>query len=868
MSQATLSGGYYNSNLFSNTYLDSRVQQLDGWDCDTQAEISLQTLQGLWERESDAVSAYKEDQLIDQWIAPALEVLGYETLSETSLPSSGGYVDRLLLGSDGDRRDAAKLQSEGDLRAMYGRGLGILEAKQWDADFGASLHREGNYRDASQQIKHYLERTPEGIDWGILTDGKKWRLYGTKDYQTRTYYEVDLPELIESGSVEAFKRFFAFFRAEALQDYGGTNFLETVYAESETAAQELGEDLQDQVFTALRVLGRGLIETNDLDVGAEGDVSRDDLKEQSLVLLYRLMFLLYAESRQLINPDDPRARQQYEEAFSLEHLRDDVLETLGGEERFDYHYNEYATGMWARLTDLFGLVDTGNDDLGIPPYNGGLFDDEDHSFLADNEVNDRHLAEVIYRISTTTGEDGEVVRADYGDLDTRHLGSIYEGLLEHQFTIAEQSMAAVREDGGQTWVPATDVSAAEAVETVEAGDLYVVNDDGERKATGAYYTPDYVVTYIVEETVDPLVEEIREDLQAEGFDRHGASGEYVLAFASRITDLKILDPAMGSGHFLTKATGYLTRQVLDEAAALGVGGTFKEDHVRRQIAKECIYGVDLNEMAVELAKLSMWLETLAADQPLAFLDHHLKAGNSLVGSDIEEIEGLESDTNGDSGQSSLAEFGATREGTIERLMEIYGEFLAIENEDLDDVKAMERKYEQIQEDDLRKRLVAMANVRTAEDFGLDVPGGAYERMARSLESDSDWADVEETDWFRSAQSLAEDESFFHWKLEFPEVYYNSRGDPLSRSGFDSIVGNPPYVPTEQIPRTHREYLTSTFEVLYRKYDLSVAFLQQTFRLCRSEGQVGMITPVAWETGENYSRFRSYNFVEGNAGVEK
>jgi len=143
---------------------------------------------------------------------------------------------------------------------------------------------------------------------------------------------------------------------------------------------------------------------------------------------------------------------------------------------------------------------------------------EEHTFLADNEVADRYIAEVIHRLGTTENEEGEPVPADYADLDTRHLGSIYEGLLEHEFRIASEPYAAVAEDGGQVWKPGTEVSVAEAVETVEKGELYVVNDDGERKATGAYYTPDYVVNYIVEETIDPLLDEIRAELEEDGLD--------------------------------------------------------------------------------------------------------------------------------------------------------------------------------------------------------------------------------------------------------------------------------------------------------------------------------------------------------------
>jgi len=260
----------------------------------------------------------------------------------------------------------------------------------------------------------------------------------------------------------------------------------------------------------------------------------------------------------------------------------------------------------------------GRRDLDIPPYNGGLFSPEDHTFLAENQVKDPYIAEVVFWLSTTVNDEGEHVPADYADLDTRHLGSIYEGLLEHEFRIAgPEGVAAVAEDGGQVWKSGDEVSVANAVETVDEGGLYVVNDEGERKATGAYYTPDYVVTYIVEETIDPLLDEIHEDLREEGYER--GSVEYAAEFFNRVQELSVLDPAMGSGHFLTKATGYLSKQVMDEVRALDQqGGFLDEQHIRRQISKEVIYGVDINEMAVELSKLSMWLETLAADQPLAF----------------------------------------------------------------------------------------------------------------------------------------------------------------------------------------------------------------------------------------------------------
>jgi type I restriction-modification system DNA methylase subunit len=870
MSQATLSDGpYRNSNLFSNHYLDERLKGRDEWDCDDEAREAMDDLQALYELEGELVESYGEDALIDNWIDEVLDILGFGTQEEVTLPAGGGFVDELLFESPTARRDAAGVYLKTkDTTDLFERGIGIVEAKQWDAAFDVQFSEQRPYRNASHQTKHYLENTPPNIQWGVLTNGRKWRLYGTNDYETQTYYEVDLPELLERGDLEAFKYFYVFFQPAAFHESGGTTFHDEVWSESETASQELGENLQDNVFTALRVLGRGFIETNDdLDIDADDEEALDELKEQSLVFLYRLMFVLYAESRRLIHPEDQSAQDEYDQNFSLDELRLNIHDTLGEvDEGFENEFSEYSTTMWSRLEDLFRLIDEGEENLGIPPYNGGLFDHEEHDFLTEHEVSNQYLAEVIYRLSTTQNDEGRYVLADYGDLDTRHLGSVYEGLLEHQFRIAPEQYAAVTEDGGQVWKSATEVSVADAVETVPKDGLYVVNDEGERKATGAYYTPDYVVTYIVEETVGPLIEEIRENLIEQGFEP--GTQEYIEPFFRRVTELRILDPAMGSGHFLTKATGYLSEQVMAEVreAETEFGVAFDEQHIRREIAKECIHGVDLNGMAVELAKLSMWLETLAADRPLAFLDHHLKQGNSLVGSDIEAIEELESDANGDGQQASLAEFGATREGTIERLMDIYSEFLAIENETVEDVREMKRKYAEIEQDELRQRLIAMADVYTAERFGLDVPGGAYEQMARSLEDDGEWDAVKDTAWFESARKIADQQEFFHWELEFPSAFYDENGERNEDSGFDVVLGNPPWLNawtmTEKMPelRDAIKNLFSHTEILSGHWDFYVPFIAKSLELCKSDGNHSFILPNTVLT-EKYTKELRKHFLE-------
>ncbi|WP_438267608.1 hypothetical protein [Halovenus salina] len=380
MSQATLSPSpYRNSSLFSGYYLDERIDDLEEWDCDQEAHETFEELQRLWDEEGGLVAGYKEHALLGSWIDEVLDILGFGRQSETTIPRGNGYNDRLLFASEETRRDAAKRGLDGDTEAMYGMAAAVLEAKQWDVDFTKKFNEDRSYRDASHQIKYYLERTPERLQWGILTNGKKWRLYGTKDYATEVYYEVDLPELLESGDIEEFKYFYAFFRPDAFRETGGTTFLDRVWNESETAAQELGEDLQDNVFTALRVLGEGFIHTNDLNIDPDDAAARAELKEQSLVLLYRLMFVLYAESRGLIHPDDPDAQEEYDEHFSLDEVRLEIHDRITSGDSYD-DWSGYATQIWGQLEDLFNLIDEGQENLGIPPYNGGLFNEEEHTF--------------------------------------------------------------------------------------------------------------------------------------------------------------------------------------------------------------------------------------------------------------------------------------------------------------------------------------------------------------------------------------------------------------------------------------------------------------------------------------------------------
>ncbi len=850
-----------NRDLFSNYYLNEHLPETKAWDELTDDELreAKADIMELWDRERETAPKRNESQLEEKFIRPMFRKLGIPFEVEESTSRTQRRPDYGFFESEDAAREAFERREKGD--DFYKNAVAVADAKRWGRplDTRGSGEHERDFENPSYQIHVYLQETP--ARWAVLTDGRKWRLYySPTSHRLDSYYEIDLPTVLEEGDLEDFKYFYLFFRHDAfLEDASGDCFLDDVYDESNVFARELGEDLQDNIYEAIKVLAEGFIKYPD------SDLSEDDLDlihDSSLIYLYRLIFVLYAESegRDLLDTNN----EIYEASYSLNSLKQDIAEELDSPSS---KYRDWQNNLWDRLDELFKLIDQGSksrgiprEDLYIPAYNGGLFrtdPDEDDSaearFIANHQVGDAYLAEVIELLTRSeNGNGGGKIFVDYSSLDVRHLGSIYEGLLEYKLHVADEQLA-VKDDNGEY------VSAEEDDEVVvEEGEIYLTTDSGERKATGSYYTPEYVVEYIVENTLGPLVENIRKDLA--GQTAHGEGG-FAGEFADRIFELKVLDPAMGSGHFLTSAVDYLAREIIDaqekQAAQEGIQTVDEQRDInwaRRQVAQRCIYGVDLNPLAVELAKVSLWLRTLAAEQPLAFLDHHLKTGNSLVGSDIETVlDNGDPDNGTDQGQLTLQEsFDRTRRQSLKHVTDRFEDLLAIDNETLNDIKEMEAVYEEVRDDPLYQHLIALANVHTAEKFGLDVPDDAYKRMAEALQDDS-WESIEEQDWYRSAQVMAKNQHFFHWELEFPIAFYEQNGERKQDGGFDAVIGNPPYV--IEYDDEYKNYLEHNYDSFIRNNDQYTAFMQQGIQLCSNRGFFSFITPNTYLAGDYFDNLK-------------
>ncbi|MGI8679431.1 MAG: Eco57I restriction-modification methylase domain-containing protein, partial [Jatrophihabitans sp.] len=613
------------------------------------------------------------------------------------------------------------------------------------------------------------EMETAGTRWGILVSGDLWRLYSAEHpARATTFAEVDLTKLGDPGY------FAALFSATALAPEG---LAEAIERGSRDFAVGLGGRLRGRVYERVvpSIVGALSDELERLDMMPESREQLEGVYEATLVLLYRLLFVLYAESREYL----PVEVSEGYRSHSLRRRVDAIVATVESEREFD----DAATDIWSDLQETFAAIARGQREWGVPAYNGGLFHDDPQTaagqILQRVRPTNAGIGRALYELAVDSDDD-DTGRIDYSDLDIRHLGDMYEGLLSFEADRAREDLSYdARSDA---YVPA---QADDSV-SVPSGAVYLRGRSGGRKASGSYYTPQIVVRHVIEEALVPVHEEHLEQV------RRLAERDEEKA-ARLLWDFRVCDPAMGSGHFLVDALDVLTdriaaflaerplapvRAVLNQLRETvqaqardlpaGVLDQIRDvDLLKRVVLKRCIYGVDLNPMAVELAKLALWLDAFVPGLPLSYLDHNLRRGNSLVG------------VVGDEVLAALRPAEATLEADwiAERLSEAVDRARAA-------VERVELRLEDVdaaREAELERRaatslLTQIYDRWTAEPFGLP---GARGRIAQmdTLEAEADARDSEE---------IAQEQAFFHWPLELPEVFHRDR------PGFDVVLANPPW----------------------------------------------------------------------------
>ncbi|MGV8127272.1 MAG: Eco57I restriction-modification methylase domain-containing protein [Methanothrix sp.] len=783
---------FNNRGLFSNHYLTTQIPKTPEWKDDENLQIVFDEINKHYQKNQKSLATYKEVQLEDNFIRPVLRALGHFFGIQGKVADNARVPDYGFFSTDGDREEAYQLQGTQD---FYLKAIAVGDAKAWNVSLDKSqISGKGMWdkQNPSYQIDTYLRDTPPV--WGLLTNGKLWRLYHeSTSNKLDVYYEVDLESLLKSGDMEAFKYFYLFFRFEAFPKFPGDSFLDRTREGSQAYAREIGEELKDNIYRAMQKLAEGFFAdpTNGL---TRSDEDLKAVQDNSMLLLYRILFISYAESRGLLDTGN-----RYYHGMSLQEMKKEIATKLDAGDflaPFSYAY-------WGKLNSLFDLINEGSESerwkverkvFYIPAYNGGLFDPAKNTFLTTKHVSDPYLSKALDLLARS-----EKAMVDYSSLDIKHLGSIYEGLLEYTLT----------------------------------PDLNLLTDRGERKLTGSFYTPDPEVKYIVESTIGPVL------AQKKGEWFRAGSGK----FADYILSIKVLDLSMGSGHFLVEAVDYLARALVEAwATARKEDAKNKEiaEHdiqwARREVVRKCIYGVDLNPMAVELAKLALWLTTAAANKPQSFLDHHLRCGNSLVGIDLDSLIVLP--TPGKAQASLAAFFAAQRKKVIDDLLRKYSEIDSIPDDSLKAVKEKERQFKALMEEERSQRIREVANVKLSTYFGNIVTDEDYDWMCNGIDPglSPGWGGVRDLDWFKKAQQIAQELRFFHWELEFPEVFI--------LGGFDVVVGNPPYVRQESLGEI-KIYLSTHYQVYQGTADLYAYFIEKGISLLSDGGFFSYIVANKW-----------------------
>ena len=378
---------------------------------------------------------------------------------------------------------------------------------------------------------------------------------------------------------------------------------------------------------------------------------------------------------------------------------------------------------------------------------------------------------------------------------------------------------------------------------VEVGEIYVGTFEGERKLTGSYYTPEYVVDYIVRRTLGPVIGKKWDDASGAGISLRDAT-----------LSARVVDPAMGSGHFLLGAVDFLAAKLLEAVQKDLEAGRMSEeqavrytpDEAKREVLSHCIYGVDQNELAVELAKVSLWLFTISRDRPLSFLDHRLKRGNSLIGAWFKGLAYYPAELLAGAAKKTGTDREQTRLETtpfVQHLRDMVARINAIADSTRADIETKKRLYEEMLQSEKYRRIKNLADIRTGLFFGTgpetpEQAGRQYGNLTWAImKGDArQWQEEVSSAWRREALGTATRKAFLHWELEFPDVFRDSD------SGFDAVIGNPPYVRIQNLLKEDVPYFNLAFQAASQNYDLYVLFVEQGLRLLSPDGLFGYILP--------------------------
>ncbi len=675
----------------------------------------------------------------------------------------------------------------------------LLMACGWSASLDA-LWREAVTRAAEA-----------GAAWCLVTNGRVVRLVRAGRLFSRRYAEFDLDALAEEPRSSAAA--WLVLKAHTLAaPPSSPHGIELLLEAAERHAAGVRQSLRGGVLSATTEILRALAAR-----GRREPVN--EVFEQALTLVYRLVFLLFAEARVLV----PLWHPVYRASYSVEALRERALARR-------------SRGLWDALRAMTRLAHAGCrvGTLRVTPFNGRLFAPARTPLAERPGLDDEAARAAILAVSTRVARDGESrERVMYRDLGVEQLGAVYETLLEY---------APHVEPGGSARAPTVLLRAGSDT----------------RKATGSFYTPRAIASYVIRDTLAPLVS--------------GATPE-------RILGLRVLDPSMGSGAFLVGACRFLADAYVTALVEHGRChhadiGPGERASIRRTIAERCLVGVDLNPTAVQLARLSLWLATLAADRPLTFLDHHLRVGDSLAGTWLARLHHAPTRRRTSGTPPLLEQMGIDE--IMRDVLPVRQSLEQAPNDTAAQVRAKERALDALaSEGSPLARWKQVADAWCAAWLATPaVPAAAFgavrDHLLAGRRSLPD-ATMQHL-WSRIANASLT-RRLFHWELEFPEVFFDAHGRRRADAGFDAVLGNPPWDMVRADAGDDRAGQRASSSTLVRfardsgVYDVRAGgqanryqlFLERAVALTRPGGRIGMIVPFGLLSDAGSAALRRWLF---------
>ncbi len=697
---------------------------------------------------------------VEEWLAPFLNlVLGYDDLVQAD---SVVLEDRVFRLTHHACKGAVPL---------------LLVTQDFDLDRADSrLGHDGRRQALHGMMQEYLNAEDAAL-WGMVSNGSKLRILRDNPSLTRpSYIEADLDLIFAE---ELYPDFAALWltahssRLRPIDDKPSNCIIESWRAKAQETGERVRENLRDGVTNALRQTGNGFLHhpaNSELRKALEtGALSSERYFQQLLRLIYRLLFLFTAEERNLLHAPDAKDQQRavFADGYALSRLRERALRRR--------HYDGNRD-LWQGLQITFSALAKGAPGLGLPPL-GGLFRDGECPDLNGAAIANEYLLEAVRNLAFFRSGD-RLARVNYRDMDTEELGSVYESLLELRPVInvdaAPWTFAFIGDGNGKRV------------------------KGSERKLTGSYYTPPSLVNELIKSTLDPV---IADAVKARPEDPRAA-----------ILNLKVVDPACGSGHFLLAAARRLAAEIARIEFGADTSDESTRQHALREVVQHCIHGVDRNPLAVELCKTALWIETVEPGKPLTFLDSHILQGDSLVGILDPEImvNGITSDAykpltgdetafcsdlrkrNRHRGQGELFDQDAVIEVAISSL-----DLDAMPEETLEDVERKRATWQAALRDETRAREALRADLFVGAYFA---PKTSENTEIVPISEDIDRLDhniprrpgVE-----KLVRKLGQNHRFHHWHLVFAEI--------MQDGGFDAILGNPPW---ERIKLQEQEFFAS------------------------------------------------------------